>query len=305
MKPTLIIMAAGIGSRYGGLKQIDPIGPNGEIIMDYSIYDAIKAGFGKIVFVIKKEMEESFRESIGKRIDKITDTAYVFQSLDDVPKGFKVPAERKKPWGTGHAVLCCRNAVDTPFAVVNSDDFYGYESYKVLSEYLQSIPDDENPSKYGMVGFILENTLTENGYVARGICSVNGEGFLTSITERTRIEKSGALIKFTEDGEHWFNLPRENIVSMNMWGFSPGIFKELERGFSGFLEKHGDNPEKMEFFLPEVVDGLISKGRAMVRVLSSHERWYGVTYQQDKEMVKEAVRKMISQGLYPENLWGL
>lgn len=305
MKPTLVIMAAGSGSRYGGLKQIDPIGPNSEIIMDYSIYDAIKAGFEKIVFVIKKEMEETFREIIGKRIDQIIETAYVFQSLNDVPEGFIVPVERKKPWGTGHAVLSCRNAVDAPFAVINSDDFYGYGSYKVMSEYLQNTSDNENCPQYGMIGFILENTLTENEYVARAMCSVNEEGFLTRITERTRIEKSGVSIRFTEDGENFFILPPDNIVSMNMWGFTPVVFKELERRFSGFPEKHRDNLEKAEFLLPEVVDGLISEGKARVRVLSSEERWHGVTYHEDKAMVKEAVREMISRGIYPENLWGL
>lgn len=303
IKPTLVVMAAGMGSRYGGLKQIDPIGPNGEIIIDYSIYDAIKAGFGKVVFIIKKENEEIFRESIGKRAEKLIDTAYVYQRIDDLPTGFGVPHERVKPWGTGHAVMSCRNIVDTPFAVINADDFYGRTSFQVLHDYLVSASDCDGMYQYCMVGFILENTLTEHGHVARGVCTVDSEGYLIDINERTKIKKFGKVTKYTEDDENWVVIPEGSIVSMNTWGFTPSFFKELEARFPQFLESNKDNLLKAEYFLPSVVDSLITEKKAKVKVLPSNERWYGVTYREDKPVVKQAISTLIQQGIYPEKLW--
>ncbi|MCX7842261.1 MAG: sugar phosphate nucleotidyltransferase [Clostridia bacterium] len=303
-KPALIIMAAGMGSRYGGLKQIDPIGPNGEIIIDYSIYDAIKAGFGKIVFVIKKEIEAVFKEAIGNRIEKFIDVSYVFQDINDIPHGFKIPEERVKPWGTGHAVLSCRNEVKTSFAVINADDFYGTSSYKVLYDFLSENYSSGLDNRYAMVGYKLENTINSNGYVSRGICAIDDSGYLKSIKERTRIEKFGNSAKYTEDGECWVTIPEGSIVSMNMWGFSESIFNALEELFIYFLTKNSSNLQNSEFFLPEVVDSLISDGNASVKVLDTKERWYGVTYKEDKNLVREAIINMIKQGKYPERLWG-
>ncbi len=301
-KPTLVIMAAGIGSRYGGLKQIDPIGPNGEIIMDYSIYDALKAGFEKVIFIIKEDIEEAFKEKIGDKISRLVKTEFVYQSVDDLPEGFKVPEGRSKPWGTGHAVMSCRNAVDTPFAVINADDFYGQSSFQVLANYLKGAQ-DKNKYQYSMVGFVLENTLTENGHVARGVCSVTKEGYLSGVAERTRIEKFGSETKYTEDGDNWVTIPRGSLVSMNTWGFTPSIFKELEGRFPKFLKDNSEKIGKAEYFLPNVVGELILENKADVKVLSSHERWYGVTYQNDKPMVKQAIINLIQQGKYPEDLW--
>ena len=303
-KPTLVIMAAGIGSRYGGLKQIDPVGPNGEIIMDYSIYDAVKAGFDKVVFIIKKEMEDIFREKVGSRIDAVVKTSYVFQSVDDVPAGFEVPEGRVKPWGTGHAVLSCRNAVDSPFAVINADDFYGQTSFQMMNDYLVGMKDSSGMYQYCMVGFKLENTLTEHGHVARGVCTLDSSGNLKEIHERTKIQKFGNATKYTEDDKEWILIPQGSIVSMNIWGFTPSVFSELEAGFPSFLRDRTGNILKAEYFLPSVIDGLISGNKAQVKVLPSKERWYGVTYQEDKPQVKEAIFKMTKEGIYPENLWG-
>lgn len=302
-KPALVVMAAGMGSRYGGLKQIDPVGPNGEIIIDYSVYDALKAGFGKIVFIIKKEIEESFREAVGNRVEKLTDMEYVFQSVQDVPAGFAIPPERIKPWGTGHAVLSCRKAIDTPFAVINADDFYGPTSFRLLADYLKAACDNRDRYQYCMVGFILENTLTEHGYVARGVCSADHDGYLNGICERTRIEKFEDVTKYTEDGENWVVIPRGATVSMNMWGFTPSIFRELEERFPVFLESNRDRLIKAEYFLPDVVGGLIAENKARVRVLCSGERWYGVTYKEDKPLVKKAVNVLAEKGIYPKRLW--
>lgn len=301
-KPTLVIMAAGIGSRYGGLKQIDPMGPHGEIIMDYSIYDALKAGFEKVVFIIKKDIEEVFREKIGKKISRLVETEFVYQSVNDLPSGFKAPDGRNKPWGTGHAVLSCRNVVNTPFAVINADDFYGPSSFQAVADFLKSA-EDTNKYHYAMVGFVLENTLTENGHVARGVCSVTGEGYLSGIAERTRIEKFGSETKYTEDGLNWITIPEGSLVSMNTWGFTPSIFTELEARFPKFLTDNKDRLDKAEYFLPNVVGDLIQENKADVKVLSSNERWYGVTYPADKPMVRQAILTMIQQGKYPEDLW--
>jgi len=302
-KPTLVIMAAGIGSRYGGLKQIDPVGQNGEIIIDYSIYDALKAGFGKVVFIINRNIEEAFKENIGKKIEKLVDTAYVYQSVDDLPTGFKAPEGRVKPWGTGHAVLSCRNVVDTPFAVINADDFYGPSSFQKIGNYLMNLKDMDSLYHYCMVGFKLENTLTENGHVARGVCTVSEDGYLKEIHERTKIKRFDDGTKYTEDGENWVLIPEGSTVSMNMWGFTPSIFGELEARFPDFLRKNEGNLEKAEYFLPSVVDSLISSGKAVIRVLPSEEKWYGVTYKEDKPVVKKAISDMVKRGVYPANLW--
>lgn len=302
-KPTLVVLAAGIGSRYGGLKQLDPIGPNGEIILDYSIYDALNAGFGKVVFVIKQDIEEVLRERVGKTIEKRCETAYVFQRIGDVPEGFEAPPDRQKPWGTAHATLSCKNVVHSPFAVINADDFYGRSSYQTLCDYLKNAQDRDGVYDYCMVGYVLENTLTEHGHVARGVCTVGQDGYLVEIHERTRIEKFGEISKYTEDGEHWVEIPKGTIVSMNMWGFTPSLFSELEARFPQFLQKNSDNIQEAEYFLPDVVDDLLKETKATVKVLSANERWYGVTYQQDKPRVKQAIRDLIRRGVYPENLW--
>lgn len=303
IKPTLVVMAAGMGSRYGGLKQIDPVGPNGEIIIDYSIYDALKAGFGKVVFIIKEEMKEEFHEIIGKRIEKLVDTAYAFQKTDNVPEGYEVPVERVKPWGTAHAVMCCRDVVDAPFAVINADDFYGQSTFKLIHDYLVNAEDCEGFYQYSMVGFILENTLTDHGHVARGVCTVDDLGNLKGIQERTKIQKFGDSSKYTEDGETWIEIPSGSMVSMNTWGFTPSIFKEIEGKFPKFLEDNKDNLLKAEYFLPTVVDSLITQNKAKVKVLTSTEQWYGVTYKEDKPRVKEAINALIEKGIYSENLW--
>ena len=301
-KPVLVIMAAGMGSRYGGLKQIDPIDEQGHIIMDFSIYDAMAAGFEKVVFIIKKANEAAFKESIGERISQKIQVEYVYQELEKLPEGFTVPEGRQKPFGTGHAILCCKEVLDEPFAVINADDYYGKHAYRAIYDYLVSHEDDQL-YRYTMVGYALKNTLTENGHVARGICQTDAEGFLTGIDERTHIEKRGAGAAFTEDeGKTWTELSMDSTVSMNMWGFSLFILKELESGFVEFLKNNlPKNPLKAEYFLPFAVDGLLSEGKASVQVLNSQDKWYGVTYKEDKEMVVKAISELKKQGLYPEN----
>ena len=301
-KPVLVIMAAGMGSRYGGLKQIDPIDEQGHIIMDFSIYDAMAAGFEKVVFIIKKANEAAFKESIGERISQKIQVEYVYQELEKLPEGFTVPEGRQKPFGTGHAILCCKEVLDEPFAVINADDYYGKHAYRAIYDYLVSHEDDQL-YRYTMVGYALKNTLTENGHVARGICQTDAEGFLTGIDERTHIEKRGAGAAFTEDeGKTWTELSMDSTVSMNMWGFSQSILKELESGFVEFLKnKLPKNPLKAEYCLPVAVDGLLSEGKASVQVLNSQDKWYGVTYKEDKEMVVKAISELKKQGLYPEN----
>ena len=299
----LVIMAAGMGSRYGGLKQIDPVGPNGEIIMEYSIYDAIRAGFNKVVFIIKKEIEDTFREVVGKKIEGIIDVEYVYQKVDNLPQGFSVPEGRVKPWGTGHAVLSAKDAVKTPFAVINADDFYGAETYKLLNGFLTNNQDSNNKYKYCMVGFVIENTLTENGHVARGVCNVDSQGNLIDIHERTKIVKFGDDTKYTEDDTNWIKIPEKSIVSMNTWGFNPSILQELEERFPEFLRSNKDNLLKAEYFLPTVVDSLIKEGKADVKVLSTADKWYGVTYQEDKPVVKKSISDMVSEHKYPNRLW--
>ncbi len=300
-EPVLVIMAAGMGSRYGGLKQMDPMDSQGHIIMDFSIYDAVKAGFKKVVFIIKKENEALFRECIGSRMEKLLNVTYVFQELSNLPEGYEVPDGRVKPWGTGHAVLSCFGAVDGPFAVINADDYYGAEAFSLIYRYLTTHPDDEK-YRYTMVGYILENTLTENGHVARGVCETDAGGFLTSITERTRIEKRENGAAYTEDdGRTWVSLHPDSTVSMNMWGFNESFLLELQRRFPAFLDRAlKENPLKGEYFLPSVVQELLEEEKATVEVLKSRDRWYGVTYKEDKQMVMDAIRRMKDQGLYPQ-----
>jgi len=299
---TLIIMAAGMGSRYGGLKQLDPIGPNGELLIEYSVYDALRAGFDRVVFVIKESIEEAFRAQIGRAVEPHCETVYVYQRLDDLPEGFSVPAEREKPWGTGHATFSCRHVVDEPFAVLNADDFYGPSSYQILADYLRQAEDEEQYD-YCMVGYKLKNTLSEHGYVSRGVCRVDDDGYLVDVRERTHIERFEDAIKYTEDGERWIMLPEDTIVSMNMWGFTPSLFAELDARFEAFLQANQDNISQTEFFLPNVVGDLINEGQARVNVLATDERWFGVTYHEDKTWVKRSIRERIEQGLYPEDLW--
>lgn len=304
-QPVLVVMAAGMGSRYGGLKQIDPIDEYGNIIMDFSIYDAIQAGFRKVVFIIKKENEESFRAAIGDRIAKQIETAYVFQDLNNIPEGFKVPQDRVKPWGTGHAVLSCIGTVDGPFAVINADDYYGSKAFKLAYDFLANAKEDDKQYQYMMVGYQLEKTLTENGHVARGVCVTDEDSHLVKINERTRIEKRGDETAYTEDdGATWTVIPQRSTVSMNMWGFSESILEELHARFRAFLEENLEkNPLKCEYFLPFVVDELLNEGRATVKVLKTDDRWYGVTYKEDKPQVVAAIRALKDQGLYPQKLW--
>lgn len=303
VNPALVVMAGGMGSRYGGCKQIDPVGDNGEIIMDYSIYDAIAAGFDKVVFIIRREIEADFREAIGDRISNIVDTTYVYQDLTDLPEGYAVPEERSKPWGTGHAVRCCKEVVNTPFVVINADDFYGPSTFKKIYDYLMTLDETADKYQYGMVGFRINRTLTENGTVARGVCTLDENQNLHTINERTAIKAFEDCPKYTEDGETWIDIPNDAIVSMNTWGFTPSIFKELDARFETFLEANKGKLEKAEYFLPSVVDDLIKEDLAEVKVVVSEEQWYGVTYKEDKIQVQEAIRKMIADGIYPEKLW--
>ena len=302
INPTLVVLAAGIGSRYGGLKQTDPVGPSGELILDYSVYDALRAGFGRVVFVINRKIEDEFRQRVGKTIEQQCDTAYAFQEIDDVPAGFVVPPSREKPWGTGHATYACRHVVDSPFAVINSDDFYGRSSYQALYDHLSGARDRDGFYDYCMVGFVLENTLTEHGHVSRGVCVVDEDGTLVEIHERTQVQRSGQTVSYKKD-ETWIEIPRASTVSLNTWGFTPSLFPELETHFARFLQGSGPNLDRAEFYLPVVVGDLIREGKARVRVLPTDERWIGVTYQQDKPKVKRAIEDLVRQHIYPENLW--
>lgn len=285
---TLVVMAAGMGSRFGGLKQLEPIGENGEALLDYSVYDAVKAGFNKVVFVIKHAIEKEFKEIVGSRIEKKVRVEYVFQENDKLPNGFTCPNDRVKPWGTAHAILCCKEVVKEPFAVINADDYYGKSAFVKIAEFLKSGTDD-----YCMVGFRLKNTLTENGYVSRGVCETEN-GILKTVTERTKIVDC----KYTEDdGKNWTALNPDSIVSMNLWGFQPDIFSHIESGFVDFLNKNINTP-KSEYYLPSVVSGLIESGEKQVKVLVAEDKWYGVTYKEDKEDVVAAIKEMTDGGLY-------
>ena len=295
-KPVLVIMAAGMGSRYGGLKQIDPISDRGEIILDFSLYDAMMAGFEKIIFIIKKENEEDFRRLIDQRAGKYMKVEYAFQELTDIPQGYQVPAERVKPWGTCHAVLSARKLIDGPFAVINADDYYGPGAFQIIYDYLDQAKDD-GKYRYCMVGYNLEKTLTENGHVARGVCKVGENGQLLDIVERTKIMYHDGGIAFTEDdGITWQALEEGTTVSMNFWGFTESFVREMDKALV-------ENPLKGEYFLPGVVDQLIKEDKATVKVLHSHDKWYGVTYKEDKQSVVDALQSMKDKGLYPEKLW--
>ena len=302
-KPALVVMAAGMGSRYGGLKQIDPIDKEGHLIIDFSIYDALKAGFEKIVFVIKHEIEKYFKASIGDRISEIVKVEYVYQELDKLPQGYSVPQGRVKPWGTAHAILCCENVIDGPFAVINSDDYYGPQSYKELYSHLMRTDKDD---RFGiaLVGYILRNTLTDKGYVSRGICRVEN-GKLLEINERTHIETDGNDARFTEDdGKTYTPLSGDSIASMNMWGYNREFIDELKKRFPKFLDKTiRENPLKGEFFLPVTVDDMLRDGIASVDVLTTHDKWYGVTYAEDKPAVTAGIQSLKDKGVYPEKLW--
>ena len=304
-KPVLVVMAAGMGSRYGGLKQIDPVGNHGQLIIDYSIYDAIRAGFETVVFVIKHEIEDAFKEAIGDRMSKVMNVKYAYQELNDLPEGYEFPAERTKPWGTAHAILAARKVVDGPFAVVNADDYYGPEAFKTIYDYLSQNPDQPDCYEFAMVGYLLGNTVTEHGHVARGVCVEDENNYLVSVTERTRIEKEGDDARFTEDdGETWTPLSGQSIVSMNLWGLTNSYFTEAWNRFPAFLDKTlAENPNKGEYFLPSVISALIGEGKARAKVLRSPDKWYGVTYQADKPVVVAAIAEKTAAGVYPDNLW--
>ncbi len=301
MNSSLVILAAGMGSRYGGLKQIDPVGPTGETILDYSIYDALRAGFSRVVFVIRRDIESAFREAVGRRFEERVDVDYAFQELDLVPPGFTVPAGREKPWGTAHAVLAAASAVTTPFAVINADDFYGAESYAVLADFLDRAGDNDR-AHYALVGFKLRHTLSEHGHVARGICTCDDELYLKAVTERTKIVKRGdAAIHVDDEGiEH--PLSGDEWVSMNMWGFTPSYFRHAQEQFADFLNARG-HEAKSELYIPYVVDQLIARGQADVRILPSTSPWFGVTYREDKPTVVSHIRKLVDAGRYPAPLW--
>jgi hypothetical protein len=303
-KPVLVVLAAGMGSRYGGLKQIDPVGCQGEAILDFSLFDAHEAGFETAVIIIKEAIREDFMSTVGKRLEKCPmEIRYAYQELDHLPVGYAVPAERTKPWGTCHAVLCAKDAIDgAPFAVINADDYYGKSAYKVLYDALCKAQDGA-VYDYCMVGYLLGNTVTDHGSVARGVCQTEN-GLLTQIVERTKIEKYEGGIHFTEDGENWTDVGADTVVSMNMWGFTPSFLDELEARFPNFLDTlAAANPAKAEYFLPLAVEDLLSEKKATVKVLQSPDKWYGVTYAADKPMVVAALKEKTEAGLYPDGLW--
>ncbi|MBQ4617604.1 MAG: NTP transferase domain-containing protein [Clostridia bacterium] len=307
VKPTLVIMAAGMGSRFGGLKQVTPVGPQGEKLIEYAIYDAQKAGFGKVVFIIKKAIEEEFKANIGERVSSQIPVEYVFQELDRLPEGFAIPEGREKPWGTGHAVLCCDGVVDTPFAVINADDYYGAECFKLLADFFKKEQPQDGKLHVAMVGYELRNTLTENGSVSRGVCETDENALLTSIIERTRIEWRDGVPAFTEDGETWETLPETTTVSMNCWGFPAGALKEFKQLFVDFLtdlqNDAAKNPIKAEFYLPFAVDTLMQNGTADTTVMTTADKWYGMTYKEDHQTVIDAIATMSDNGKYPSPLW--
>ena len=308
-RPSLVVMAAGIGSRYGGLKQVDPVGPSGEIILDYSVYDAIRAGFGRVVFVIRREIESDFRDTIGRNVDPHIETAYAFQELSALPHGFTVPPERKKPWGTAHAVLCARDEVPGAFAAINADDFYGPGAFAAISEHLEGVgvaetdADVDAPAEYSMAGYRLRNTLSEHGHVSRGVCEVTADGFLAGIVERETITLFPDGVKYEGPDGGWTPIPADSTVSMNIWGFGAGFFERLDAAFHEFLRRNVDTPGA-ECYLPAVVNDLIDEGRARVRVLPTDERWFGITYREDMPTARTAIRQRIDGGVYPEQLWG-
>ena len=299
MKPTLLILAGGMGNRYGGLKQIDGVGPNGEILLDYAIYDALRLGFGKIVFVIRHYFEDAFRKTIGDKYNGLVEAVYAYQELDSYVADFEFPPDRSKPWGTGHAVIIAKEVINEPFAVINADDFYGAESFATMATYLDK-PDTDN--EYYMVGYTLQNTLSEYGQVCRGVCRCDENSFLKNIVERKEVQRNGNRVRYTDEtGQEGF-LRGDEVVSMNLWGFKPPIFRHFQRLFNDFLKEHGTTSD-WEFFIPSAINDLIARGEISVRVLSTADEWFGLTYQRDKAIVSAAVRKLIEQGRYPEKLW--
>lgn len=300
--PTLVVMAAGKGSRFGGLKQVEPVGPNGETVLAYAIYDALKAGFDRVVFVIRKETEAVFRERVGKFAEQQADTTYVFQELDTLPDGCEVPQGRIKPWGTAHAVLCCKDAVRAPFAAINADDYYGQSSYAMLADYLANASDTPDMYDCCMVGFLLRNALSANGTVSRGVCRIDADDNLVAVVERTRVRAFDGVVKYAAANDQWIELPTDTLASMNMWGFTPSFFEAIEERFVKFIESRSTEP-KAEFFIPAVVSELLGEGRARVRVLRTDEKWFGVTYKEDLESFRQAIRSKIREGVYPESLW--
>jgi len=299
-KPTLLILAAGIGSRYGGLKQLDKVGPGGEAIIDYSIYDAIQAGFGKVVFVIRKSIEADFKEFIGNKLDGKIDVEYAFQELDKLPEGITINPERQKPWGTGHAVLMAADMIKENFAVINADDFYGRDAYTTIAKYFNELDFSSNDNC--MVGYQLKNTLSDHGYVSRGQCTSDENNYLKDVVERTHIEKTDRGILFEDENKNLVKLDENTLVSMNFWGFTPQYFVQLEKRFVRFMEAH-KTELKAEFFIPTVVNEMIEEGIGKTKVLESDASWFGVTYQEDRPVVVESIRELIREGKYPENLW--
>jgi len=293
-------MAAGMGSRYGGLKQIDPVGPNGEIIIDYSMYDAVRAGFKKIVFVIRHYFEDAFREKIGTKLNGVVETAYAYQELDSCVTGFHIPVGRKKPWGTGHAILVAKDVINEPFAVINADDYYGVEAYRIMSDQLKRMA--TNDGEYAMVGYVLHNTLSEYGTIARGVCHHDEQMYLVDVTERTGIRKNGDAAVFIDEKGFEKFLTGNEIVSMNLWGFGSDVFGYLQEQFNDYLNLHiMDN--KCEFYIPTVVDSLVKRREKKVKILKSPDNWFGVTYRADKKIAQACVQKLIEQGVYPNELW--
>lgn len=303
-KTALVILAAGIGSRFGGgIKQLAPVGPNQEIIMDYSIYDALEAGFDKIIFIIRKDLEKDFRRIIGDRISEITEVAYAFQSLDDLPEGFSSPAGRTKPWGTGQAILCCQELLDMPFAVINADDFYGKEGFKRVHDFLINTDEGGDKLHFCMAGFILGNTLSDNGGVTRGICQVNADNLLTSVAETREIEKTADGARRPDGNGGFIPVDINSHVSMNMWGFTPGLVDFLRKDFVTFLTDKKPDDLTCEYLLPTVVDRMLKKGLADVQVLETRDRWFGVTYAEDKAYVVNSIQQLVKEGIYPEKLF--
>lgn len=304
-KPVLVVMAAGMGSRFGGLKQIEPVGNHGQVIMDYSIYDAKRAGFDTVVFVIKHEIEDTFKKAIGDRLSKVINVKYAFQEISDLPDGYQIPDGRTKPWGTTHAIMAARKVVDGPFAVVNADDYYGPEGFKKIYDYLSQTPDQPDCYEFAMVGYSLRSTLTENGSVARGICEEDDNNYLIRVTERTCIEKDDNDARYSEDGgSTWTALSGDRVVSLNLWGLTRSFIDEAVARFPEFLDKTlAENPMKGEFFLPTVITQLLDEKKARVKVLKSSDTWHGVTYLADKPLVVDAIAQKTASGLYPDNLW--
>jgi hypothetical protein len=300
MKPTLFVLAAGMGSRYGGLKQLDGVGPGGETIMDYSIYDAVNAGFGKLVFVIRRAFEEDFREKIVKKYEAKIPVELVFQELDALPEGFSVPEGREKPWGTNHAVMMGKSAIREPFAVINADDFYGREGFRVLADFLSHLHNTEN--EYCMVGYRVGNTLSESGIVARGVCETNEKNNLTGIVERTQVKRIDGQVCYKDENDQWIAIDENTPVSMNMWGFTPDYFKYSDDYFVEFLKQNAGNI-KAEYFIPLLVNHLTVSGIATVKVLDTPSKWFGVTYAEDRPEVVEKLKKLVDEGVYPSPLW--